>query len=483
VGDGGATRATARRVALGSFVVTALVVAVALIRVLLSGTDPANTSAPGYLPLAYSAAAVLLVVFVLSAFVRRVDLVLGRWFPWLVGAVSAFVGIGTYWVLWAGNSDLAATIYKGIRVPQGPYPFWDLTLVMKSIDCARVGVDVFQPNNGCLQDPAIYGPGMLWLQYLPFHLFANRNTGWLGLVAMIVSSLVLVWLARNSSGPGQLVLLVAAAAAPWQLLLERGNIDAAVLWIACAVVLLVRRWDRLWVWWIAAALIWLVGTWKYYPFAMGLMLVPAVRVKRGWTVLVGFGIATVVFMVLTWDNFRFSSQSNSNMVDYGDFVVLGRVPVVARMLGTVVGAGGIQLGDAILFMLALIAVVWGAAAGLATRRSLVHPAMLAIAGSSLFLASVLVAGFGWGYKAAFLLLCVPAVAALTRSCRAVLASSSVAILAMIAIQALVVWNTVMATLAGVVAAGFAFGLAATLIARAVRPAARTTASVAAPARP
>jgi hypothetical protein len=38
-------------------------------------------------------------------------------------------------------------------------------------------------------------------------------------------------------------------------------------------------------------------------------------------------------------------------------------------------------------------------------------------------------------------------------------------------------------LAGVVAAGFAFGLAATLIARAVRPAARTTASVAAPARP
>jgi hypothetical protein len=276
---------------------------------------------------------------------------------------------------------------------------------------------------------------------------------------------------------------VAAAAAPWQLLLERGNIDAAVLWCACAVVILVRRWDRLWVWWIAAALIWLVGTWKYYPFAMGLMLIPAVRLRRGWTVFVGFGVATLVFMVLTWDNFRFSSQSNSNMVDYGDFVVLGRVPVVARMLGTVVGAGGIQLGDALLFLLALAAVVWGVAAGLATRRSLVHPAMLAIAGSSLFLASVLVAGFGWGYKAAFLLLCVPAVAALTRSSRAVLASSSVAILALIAIQSVVVWNTVMATLSGIVAAGFAFGLAAALIAKAVRPAARTTASVAAPARP
>jgi hypothetical protein len=256
-----------------------------------------------------------------------------------------------------------------------------------------------------------------------------------------------------------------------------------VLWVACAVVLLVRRWDRLWVWWVAAALIWLVGTWKYYPFAMGLMLIPAVRVRRGWTVLAGYVSATGLFMILTWDNFRFSSQSNSNMVDYGDFVVLGRVPVVARMLGTVVGAGGIQLGDALLFLLALVALVWGVAAGLATRRSLVHPAMLAIAGSSLFLASVLVAGFGWGYKAAFLLLCVPVVAALTRSSKPVFTSSSVAILAMIAIQSVVVLNTVMATLAGIIAAGFAFGLAAALIAKAVRSAAPTTASVPAADRP
>ena len=481
MGDGVATRARARRVTLAAFIVTALVVVVAVLRVLLSGTDAANTSAPGYLPLAYSAAAVLLVVFVVAALVRRIDLVLGRFFPWLIGAVSAFVGVGTYWALWAGHSDLAATIYKGIKVPQGPYPFWDLTLVMKSIDCARVGVDVFQPNNGCLQDPAIYGPGMLWLQYVPFHLFASKNTGWLGLLAMIVSSLALVWLARNSSGPGQLVLLVAAAAAPWQLLLERGNIDAAVLWCACAVVILVRRWNSLWVWSVAAALIWVVGTWKYYPFVMGLMLIPVIRLRRGWTVLVAFGLATLVFMVLTWDNFRFSSQSNSNMIDYGDVVVLGRVPVVARMLGTVVGAGGIQLGDALLFLLAAVAAVWGIAAGLATRRSLVHPAMLAIAGSSLFLASVLVAGFGWGYKAAFLLLCVPAVAALARSRAAVLASSSVTILALIAIQSVVVWNTVMATLAGITAAGFAFGLAAALIGKVVRPARPTTASV--PAAP
>jgi len=472
-----------RRGTVAAYAVTALIVAVAILRVLLSGTDPANTSAPGYLPLAYSAAAILLVVFVVSAFVRRLDLVLGRWLSWLVGAVSLFIGLGTYWVLALGHSELAATIYRGIRVPQGPYPFWDLTLVMKSIDCARVGVDVFQPNNGCLQDPAIYGPGMLWLRYVPFHLFGNRNTAALGVVVMLVSSLVLVWLARNADGPGRLVLLVAAAAAPWQLLLERGNIDAVVFWVPCVVVLLVRRWNRPWVWTIGAALIWLVGTWKYYPFAMGLMLIPVVRLRRGWTVLAGFAIATVVFMALTWDNFRFSSQSNSAMIDYGDTVVLGRVPVVARMLGTVVGAGGIQLGDALMFLMALAAVVWGVCAGLASRRSLVHPAMLGVAGSSVFLASVLVAGFGWGYKAAFLLLGVPLVAALTRSRRPVLVSSAVAVLALIAIQAVVVWNTVLATMAGVVAAGFVLGLSAALIARSLRPARPTTASVVEAARP
>ena len=98
------------------------------------------------------------------------------------------------------------------------------------------------------------------------------------------------------------------------------------------------------------------------------MLIPALRLKRGWTVIAGYGIAAVGFLVLTWDNFRFSSQSNTNMIDYGDFVVLGRVPVVARMLGTVVGAGGIQLGDAIVFLLALAALVWGAAVAFAVGR-------------------------------------------------------------------------------------------------------------------
>lgn len=454
---------------IAGYATTAALLVLALAQVLRSLTDPANTSAPGYLPLAYAATAVLIAVFGVGAFVRRVDLTLGRFFPWLVGLVSVVVSLVPWWVVWTQRVDLGGIIYRGLRVPQGIVQFWDLVLPMKSIDCASWGFDVYAENNGCLQDPSIYGPGVLWLRFVPFDLFSEKYVTGLGVAAMLVSSLMLVWLARNSAGLGQVVLLVAAVGGPWLLLLERGNLDAVVLWTAVAAVMLVRRWNGLWAWSIAAGLIWLMGTWKYYPFAMGLMLLPVLRLRRGWTVLVGFVVATAAFMILTWDNFRFSTQSNTNMIDYGDFVVLGRVPVVARMLGTVVGAGGVQAGDVILFLLALAAIGWGAAVGWSTHRRLVHPAMLAGAGAALFLASVLVAGFGYGYKATFLLLAVPALAALTRSARPALVSSSAVVLILLGVSSVVVWNTVLATFAGVIVAGFAAGLAVVLIVRSVWP--------------
>ncbi len=457
------------------FAVTAVLLALALLSVLLSGTDQANTSAPGYLPLAFVATAVLLAAVGIAAFVRRADVRLARPFPIVVGVVSLVVSLLPWWALFVGNADLGSRIYQGLRVPQGIMQFWDMSLVMQSIDCAAVGVDVFQPNNGCLQDPAIYAPGMLWLQYVPFDIFSARYATGLGVGAIIVSSLFLAWLARRSTGLGQIVLLVAAVGGPWLLLLERGNIDAAMLWGAGLVVVLVGRWNALWAWSLAAAAIWLLGTWKYYPFAMGLMLVPVLRLRRGWTVLAGYAVATLLFLALTWDNFRFSSQSNANMIDYGDFVVLGRVPVVARMLGTVVGQSGLQAGDLLVFALALAAVVWGAFVGLGMRRLPVSGAMLAVAGSALFLSSVLVAGFGWGYKATFLLLGVPLAGVLAASKRPALVSSGVLVLALTGITAVVVWNTVLATLAGVVVAGFLLGCSGAVIVRSLRSDVRTAA--------
>ena len=440
----------------------------ALLLVLLSVTDPANTSAAGYLPLAWSATAVLSCVALVSGFIRRVDIHLVRGFPWFVGALSFVASFVPWWGLAGGNSDLGTLIYRGLKVPQGIVQFWDLALVMMSVDCARWGFDIYAENNGCMQDPSIYAPGMVWLQHVPFSVFSEANAGVLGVGMIIVSSLVLAWLARQSRGLGQIALLIAALGGPWLLLLERGNIDAVVLWSAAVVVLAVRRKDALWVWALGAALLWLMGTWKYYPFVMGAMLLPVLRLKRGWTVLVGYAIAAVGFVAITWENFRFSSGSNTAMIDYGDFVVLGRVPVVARMLGTNVGAGGWQPGDILLLALVAAAFVWGWGVGANRKHVQMWMSMLAIAGSSLYLSSVLLAGFGYGYKATFLLLTVPLLSSLPGSGRRLIAASGVAVLILIGVESVVVWNTVMVTIAGLVVAGFAAGMSSLHLLRSVR---------------
>ena len=410
----------------------------------------------------------LVVIVALGFLVRRVDIRTGRGFPWLVGAISFVASFLPWWGLAGNNTDLGTLIYRGLRVPQGIMQFWDLSLVMKSVDCARFGFDIYQDNNGCMQDASIYAPGMVWLQYVPGRIFSEANVQILGVGMVILSSLVLVWLARQATGLGQVVLLVSAVGGPWLLLLERGNIDAVLLWAAALVVLLVRQWDALWMWSIAAALVWLMGTWKYYPFALGVMLLPVLRLQRGWIVLAGFAAATFGYLVLTWENFLFSLGSNTNMIDYGDYVVLGRVPVVARMLGTDVAAGGWQFGDLLLLLLAVCALVAGFAVGrvMGTRRPWF--AMLAAGGAAMYLSSVLIAGFGYGYKATFLLLAIPLLSRLPGSRMRVVAGTGLVSVALIGLQSVVVWNTVMVTIAGLAAASFAVGLALAVILASIR---------------
>ena len=448
--------------------ITSALALVVILMVILSATDPANTDAAGYLPLAYSAFAVVLATVFVAAFVRRIRVKVSAGFAWLVGVVSFVVSFIPWWGLAGGNPDLGVLIYRGLKVPQGIIQFWDLSLVMQSVDCARWGFDIYAENNGCLSDPSIYAPGMVWLRFIPFNLFSEANVAILGVIMMLISALVLLSLARISRGLGQIVLLIAAVGGPWLLLLERGNIDAVILWVAVVSALLVAKfglregsgWRVLWPWVFAATLIWIVGTWKYYPFALGLMLLPALQIKRGWAVVLGFGLASVGYVMLTWSNFQFSSQSNSNMIDYGDFVVLGRIPVAARML---------EYGDLLFFVLAAVAFVWGVFVSREVfhirRVNVASPvfAMLAAGGSVLYLASVLFAGFGYGYKAVFLLLAVPLLSRWVGSQIRVVAGSSLLILIFIAIESFVVWNTVLATTVGVVAAAFALGASGFLL--------------------
>ena len=447
---------------------TSALALVIILMVILSATDSANTGAAEYLPLAYSAFAVVLVAVIAGALVRRVRVHVAAGFAWIVGAVSFAVSSVPWWGLAGGNPDLGVLIYRGLKVPQGVIQFWDLSLVMQSVDCARWGFDIYAENNGCLADPSIYAPGMVWLRFVPFNLFSEPNVAVLGVIMIVISSLVLASLARSSRGIGRIVLLIAAVGGPWLLLLERGNIDAVILWVAVVSALLVSKiglksgsgWRVLWPWIVAAMLIWIVGTWKYYPFALGLMLLPALRIKRGWVLVVGFTLASAGYLVATWSNFQFSSQANSDMVDYGDYVVLGRIPVAARML---------ESGDVLFFALTVIAFAWG----VFVSRSVIQlgrfphkdipVAMLAAGGSALYLASVLVSGFGYGYKVGFLLLAIPLLSRWVGSRERVVSSSIVMILVFIAIESVVVWNTVLVTTVGVVAAAFALGFAGSFL--------------------
>jgi len=440
---------------------------IAMVQVLRTASDSTNTSAANYVPTALTSLAVFVAVFGVAALIHRFDLEVSKAFAWLVGAVSLGFALVPWLILSFGNPDTAALLYRGLRIPQGIERFWDLALVLRSIDCSAVGVDVFAEHNGCLPDPAIYGPGMLWLQHVPFGIFSFTHVLVLGVAMMVISSLALAWLARQSRGIGQIVLLVSALGAPWLLLLERGNVDAILIWVAVVAVIIVRRWPSLISWSVVAVLIWLMGTWKYYPFAMGLLLLPLLWIRRGWIVLAGWAVASGGFVLLTWTNFKFSMQSNSNMTDVGDFVVLGRVPVVARMLHSEFPTHGVQAGDALILLLAIAALAWGVVIGVGlARRSMgshTYTSMLAAAGSAIFLASVLVGGFGWAYKAAFLLLCVPLLSTLVHKIGRSYVFAGIAMLTLVAVCSIVVWNTLLASLAGITAGAFALGLSVLLL--------------------
>jgi len=411
----------------------------------------------GYSALAWSAAAILALVLLVSAFVTRVRISSLSGTPWLIAGVSLAASLVPWWLVASGRGEIGALLYQGLRIPQGIVQFWDLALVLESVDCARWGFDIYEVGNGCLAEPSIYAPGMVWLQYVPGGIFSESNAGWLGVAMIVISSLALLLLARWSTGVGRIVLLISAVGAPWVLLLERGNVDAVVLWVAVITVALAHRFNSLTKWTVAALLIWIVGTWKYYPFALGLLLLPALTIRRGWTVIAGFAAATLAYIALTWEGFQTSRAASSAMVDFGDFVVLGRTPVVARMLGHGDAIGSWQAGDTLMALIGLLAVLLGAL--VAWRSRVRNPILgaLAAGGGALYLSVVLVAGFGYGYKATFLLLAVPYLSAWPGSKGRLLVAVGLAALLLIGIESVVVWNTVLATTAGIIAAGIALG--------------------------
>ena len=423
-----------------------------------------NAAYPQYVARNFTAASVLFAAFLVPLLVARLHVAVPRWSWMLVGVVSLLASVGPMVLHGLGWGEQATLLYEGQRVPQAGAIFVDLNVVLQSIWCTSLGFDVYQVGNGCI-DPVIYGPGVLWFDWLPVDLRSISVLAAIGVAIAAASALAVGLIAKSSSGLGVIALLLCVLGAPWLLLLERGNLDALVIVGGVGAAVVATRWNRPWSWSLAAALIWILGTWKYYPFAMGVALLPVLRIKRGWLVLVGYALATAAFLAATWETFRSSAQGYEGLLSKDDYVVLGRIPVVARMIDATFPPEGYQVGDAFIVALCAIAVAWGVAFAIRVPFSSYRAPMMGVMGGGLFIAAIVVAGFGWAYKSTFLMLCIPilSLAASYRD-RARAYASMVGIFCAV-IGALVVWNTVLATLAGIIAASFALGASITLVLR------------------
>lgn len=392
---------------------------------------------------------VLGLVLGLPLLIRSIDLHGPRWLPWAIGAVSAGITLLLGLLIDIGRNAEAWALYAGLQLLRAREHYSDLAWVLRWIQC-----------DGCAEQDPGYADGVLWLGPATFGLLRESWAPLLGTLLTIGLSLCLVWLARTSAPRGLPVYAIAAIGGGWLLLLDRGNLDALVLALPVVAVAALRRRQSLWVWALIAAAIWVMGTWKYYPFALGLLLLPLLRRRHGWTVLVGFSAATAAFMLANWSQFASSSADNSRALILYDFPALGRLPIVARMVTEFSLTAQPLLGNVLVLLLSLSGIAWGLAFGRRLRGTPLQPAMLASTGSAVFLASVLIAGFGFAYKAAFLLLIVPLMALPRRPRDRFLLYTSIVTLLLVCVPLIVGYSILLTSLAGILAA--AIGLGASL---------------------
>lgn len=389
--------------------------------------------------------ALLLVAFV-PLFVTRIRLRRFSWLPFLVGFVSVTLPSALWFLVASGRDAAAWSAYGGLQVLRGRQNFNDLGWVIRSISCG-----------GCSDQNTNYGPGIAWLDTWTFHLIQPSFTPVVGFALIILASLALVWLMRNSTSLAWPVLALTAISSSWLLLLDRGNLDVIAFLLSIGAVFIIRRKDSLTWWFVIAAGIWILGTWKFYPFALGVILILALRIRRGWTVLVAFTVATAVFLIANWHSIVASSQGNSDALVIFDFPATGRLPIVARLVKEFSPATNPLLPNVILLLLALLAVSWGwtFAHGIPVANK--SEGILAAAGASIFLASTFVAGFGFAYKNAFLLLTIPLIALASKVRSPAMLYSAICMLSLIAISLIVAYSILLVSLASLIAAAFAFG--------------------------
>lgn len=396
---------------------------------------------------------------VIPAFISRLDVTVPRWVPWSIGAVSLLIVVTLFSLVASGRNSLAWALYGGLQVLRAQVNFNDLDWVVQWLVCDLC--DRWDPH---------YGPSLAWWNPLTGGSIDLRWVAPLGFVLAGTMVLGLIWLARRSTGRGTVVLLIAAVSPAWLLQLDRANLDGLVFLTIVAGGWLVSRRESLTTWTIFAVLIWLVGSLKYYPFAVGIALLPALRLRRGWLVLVGYATATATFMAVYWPDFLDSLRWNSEAILVtDDFPAYGRLMVLSRMGALGPSDTWLSPGNLLFAGLVFAALLWGLAWSLTLRTSSVALPSMALGGGTVFLSAVFVGGFGFMYKGIFLLPLIPLLSLpfTQRRSRMPLYTSIVS-LVLIALSMTMAYSSVLTTLAGVIAAALAAGAGIGLVARMLR---------------
>lgn len=411
-----------------------------------------------YPAVAGRAALYLGAAFGIPALLQPTRIRLHRATPWITGGLGFIVVFIELVLWWTNRVGLGYQWIQSIHLIASPDSFGDLQLPLSWIACANRGIDPYVgPLDGCAIATMNYGPGLLWWRPLG-HLVGLTQV--LGVSAVVISSLALVWLSRRSRGRGRLLLLFAVVAPAWTMLLDHGNFDQLIIWLAILLVVLAHRMgsDRLLPWVVAAVPIWVLGSWKYYPFAMIIAFVPVLRIRRGWTLIVGFLAAAAAYLLLNWSTVTLDMGSHADMTGG-----VGRSTLAAFIGGQAQADKDLAWPDLLILTLLGCAFAWGwtstRALGHARSRRLQPLAVLAAAGAGPVLAAVTVLGFGFPYKAALLLVAAPLLSTLGGTKEPALWRATTSFLILIGLGMTIEWNPLLGSLAVNVGAAFVLGLA------------------------
>lgn len=390
--------ASPRIVWLGPIVTSALIVII-LVGILIaqqqSSADGLTTDSG-----ARFAAFVLIFTFLIPLAIQGLQFHIPNIALWIAGGVSLSTAGFLWFLVASGQSNTAWAAYGGLQVLRARSTFFDLAYVLEWWAC-----------DSCPGNDFIYGPALAWWNWLTFGLITPSWLPILGILLALALTGSIIAIGRMSSAAGKLVVIALVVSPAWLLLLDRANLDAFAILILVAGALLIKRHDRLWAWSSLAVAIWIFGTWKYYPFALGIALLPALRIRRGWLVVGAFLIAAFTYVTVYWQELASSIAGNDRLnFILGDFPAYGRAMLLDRLNVLYAANSSTMAWNLIIAALVMGAAVWGWlwARGLSPASASIS--LMAAGGSSIFLAATLVGGYGYFYKGAFLIPAIPLIA-------------------------------------------------------------------------